>query len=37
MDGIKTEMRNRMTKTIDDLTRELASVRTGRASVHLLD
>ncbi|MGH9340697.1 MAG: ribosome recycling factor [Acidobacteriota bacterium] len=26
-----------MAKTIDDLTRELASIRTGRASVHLLD
>lgn len=26
-----------MQKTIDDLTRELTSVRTGRASIHLLD
>lgn len=31
------ETRKRMGKTIDDLSRELASVRTGRASVHLLD
>jgi ribosome recycling factor len=31
------ETRQRMEKTIDDLSRELASVRTGRASVHLLD
>lgn len=37
MEEIKAEMRNRMKKTVEDLARELASVRTGRASVHLLD
>jgi ribosome recycling factor len=29
--------KGRMKKTIDDLTHDLASIRTGRASVHLLD
>jgi len=29
--------RGRMEKTINDLTRNLSSIRTGRASVHLLD
>jgi ribosome recycling factor len=32
-----SDSRQRMKKTIDDLTRDLASIRTGRASVHLLD
>ncbi len=31
------ETRRRMQKTLEDLGRELASIRTGRASVHLLD
>jgi len=31
------EARQRMKKTIDDLSHNLASIRTGRASVHLLD
>ena len=31
------DAKKRMEKTLDDLARELASVRTGRASVHLLD
>lgn len=31
------DAKSRMKKTIEGLTRELASVRTGRASVHLLD
>ena len=34
---IVAEARQRMKKTIEDLERELASIRTGRASVHLLD
>ena len=34
---LTSETRNRMEKTIEDLTRELATIRTGRASVHLLD
>ncbi len=29
--------RQRMEKTVEDLTRELATIRTGRASIHLLD
>ncbi len=32
-----TETRGRMDKTIGDLTRSLATIRTGRASVHVLD
>lgn len=34
---ILTEARLRMDKTLEDLARELASIRTGRASVHILD
>lgn len=34
---IMSEAKQRMKKTIDDLTHDLASIRTGRASVHLLD
>ncbi len=34
---VTRETRLRMGKTIDDLQRELATIRTGRASVHLLD
>ncbi len=37
IEQILAEMKQRMSKTIGDLTRTLASVRTGRASVHLLD
>ena len=36
-DQVVQETRKRMQKTIDDLSRELTSIRTGRASVHLLD
>lgn len=32
-----SETRIRMKKTIDDLTQELVGIRTGKASVHLLD
>ena len=34
---ILTETKHRMQKTLEDLTRELATIRTGRASVHILD
>ena len=34
---IMSDAKQRMKKTIDDLTHDLASIRTGRASVHLLD
>lgn len=34
---ILSGLESRMSKTIEDLNHELASVRTGRASVHLLD
>ncbi|MFQ5928249.1 MAG: ribosome recycling factor [Acidobacteriota bacterium] len=34
---ILSETKQRMQKTLEDLTRELARIRTGRASVHLLD
>ncbi|HSR51078.1 MAG TPA: ribosome recycling factor [Acidobacteriota bacterium] len=34
---VVAEARTRMKKTIEDLQRELASIRTGRASVHVLD
>ena len=34
---VKSGAGQRMQKTVDDLTRELSSIRTGRASVHLLD
>ena len=32
-----SDAKKRMEKTVDDLTQQLASIRTGRASVHLLD
>ena len=35
--GVISEARQRMHKTIEDLMRELTTIRTGRASVHLLD
>ena len=34
---VLTETRTRMRKAVDDLSRELATVRTGRASLHLFD
>jgi ribosome recycling factor len=34
---ILSDTRRRMQKTVEDLTRDMASIRTGRASVHLLD
>ncbi|GAB4233912.1 MAG: ribosome recycling factor [Acidobacteriota bacterium] len=34
---ILADAKRRMEKTVDDLAEQLASVRTGRASVHLLD
>ena len=34
---ILLETKQRMQKTLEDLRRELATIRTGRASVHLLD
>jgi len=34
---ILTDAKQHMQKTVDDLTREMASIRTGRASVSLLD
>ena len=37
IDEILSETKQRMQKTLGDLTRELATLRTGRASVHLLD
>ena len=37
MDQVLSETKQRMKKTLDDLTGELATIRTGRASVHLLD
>ena len=37
VEEIQLEAEERMDKTIDDLRREMASLRTGRASVHLLD
>ena len=36
-DEILSETKQRMKTTLDDLTGELATIRTGRASVHLLD
>ncbi|HYG66438.1 MAG TPA: ribosome recycling factor [Anaeromyxobacteraceae bacterium] len=36
-DDVLNDLKSRINKTIDDLRRELASVRTGRASLHLLD
>jgi ribosome recycling factor len=37
MEQILSETKQRMKKTLDDLTGELAAIRTGRATVHLLD
>jgi ribosome recycling factor len=37
IDDIQLETQDRMEKTIEDLRREMGSLRTGRASVHLLD
>ena len=34
---IVSQARHRMAKTVEDLRRELATIRTGRASLHLLD
>jgi ribosome recycling factor len=34
---IESIAKDKMAKTIDDLRREMASIRTGRASVHVLD
>ena len=36
-DDILKDMHDGVVKTLDDLRRELAGVRTGRASLHLLD
>jgi ribosome recycling factor len=37
VDDIQLESAEKMEKTIEDLSREMGSLRTGRASVHLLD
>lgn len=37
VEEIFSETTARMAKTLEDLSRELASIRTGRASLHLLD
>jgi ribosome recycling factor len=37
IDQLKTESKARMKKTIEDLSREIASIRTGRASLSILD
>ena len=37
VDEIHLQAEERMEKTIEDLSREMGSLRTGRASVHLLD
>ncbi len=37
IDEIQLETQDRMEKTVEDLRREMGSLRTGRASVHLLD
>jgi ribosome recycling factor len=37
IEEIESETQEKMAKTIDDLRREMASIRTGRASVHILD
>ncbi len=37
MKEILAETKKRMRKTLEDLTMDLATIRTGRASVHLLD
>jgi ribosome recycling factor len=36
-DDVLNDLKSRIDKTIDDLKRELSAVRTGRASLHLLD
>jgi ribosome recycling factor len=36
-DDVLNDLKGRIAKTIDDLRRELSTVRTGRASLHLLD
>jgi len=36
-DDILKDMQDGVAKTLDDLRRELTAVRTGRASLHLLD
>jgi ribosome recycling factor len=36
-DDILKDLNDRIAKTLDDLRRELSSVRTGRANLHLLD
>ncbi len=36
-DDILKDLNDRIAKTLDDLKRELSSVRTGRANLHLLD
>lgn len=36
-DDVLNDLKARIAKTIDDLRRELSTVRTGRASLHLLD
>ncbi len=36
-EDVIADAKKRMQKTVDDLTQQLASIRTGRASVHLLD
>ncbi len=37
LEGIYKETRDRMTKTVEAVSRDLAAVRTGKASPHLLD
>jgi len=37
MDDILNDAGNRMSKTIEAVTKELSAVRTGKASAHLLD
>lgn len=37
LDAVKNDTRERMDKTVEATARELSSVRTGKASVHLLD
>lgn len=37
IEEIEGEAQEKMEKTVDDLRREMSSIRTGRASIHLLD
>jgi len=37
IEEIEIEAQEKMSKTVDDLRREMASIRTGRASIHVLD